>query len=135
VVGAGTGYGAALLAACGVQVAALEQDEALLAIARQALPGVAPGVRLVSGPLAAGRQEGAPWDVIMIEGAVRAIPPGIAAQVRRDGGRLVTVVAPEGGAMAAVLAEPSSTGLRAQPEFDCATPLLPPLLPAPSFVF
>ena len=34
VVGAGAGYGAAVLAACGAAVTALEEDEALLALAR-----------------------------------------------------------------------------------------------------
>ena len=75
VVGAGTGYGAALLAACGPRVTALEEDPALLAIARRALPEVAPEVSLVSGPLAAGWPAGAPYDLILLEGAVQRIPP------------------------------------------------------------
>ena len=54
VVGAGTGYGAAVLAACGCRVTALEDDPDLLALADAALPREAPGVTLVSGPLAAG---------------------------------------------------------------------------------
>ncbi len=142
VVGAGPGYGAALLAACGGQVTALEEDEALLAIARRMLPEFAPGATLVAGPLAAGQAGGAPWDVILIEGAVRAIPPAIALQLNPAGGRLVTVLTPgnvvSGGQ--GVLAEPGQHGapsamLRAAPIFDCATPLLPPLLPAQAFQF
>ncbi len=142
VVGAGPGYGAALMAACGGQVTALEEDEALLAIARRTLPEFAPGARLVAGPLAAGQAAGAPWDVILIEGAVRAIPAAIALQLNPVGGRLVTVLTPgnivSGGQ--GVLAEPGrhnapSATLRAAPIFDCATPLLPPLLPASSFQF
>ncbi len=54
VVGAGTGYGAAVLAACGCRVVALEEDPALLAIAETFLPQEAPGVTLASGPLSAG---------------------------------------------------------------------------------
>ena len=54
VIGAGTGYGAAVLAACGCRVTALEEDPALLAIAGSVLPSQAPNVNLVSGPLAAG---------------------------------------------------------------------------------
>ena len=42
VVGAGGGYGAAVLAACGANVTALEEDEALLGLARQLLPAIAP---------------------------------------------------------------------------------------------
>lgn len=138
VVGAGTGYGAALMAACGGQVMALEEDEALLAIARRALPGVAMGIRIVVGPLAAGLAAGAPWDVILIEGAVRTIPPAIAVQLNPDGGRLVTVLAQGNGASGGqgVLAEPvANAGLRSLPAFDCSTPLLRPLLPAPAFQF
>ena len=135
VVAAGTGYGAAVLAACGAEVTALEEDEALLAIARRVLPEFAPRVALVQGPLAAGWSSGAPWDVIMVEGAVREIPPAIEGQVRTESGRLVTVLRRPGVTGRAVLAEPSSIGLRAQPEFDCATPLLPPLEPTPAFTF
>lgn len=132
VVAAGTGYGAALLAACGAQVTAIEDDAALLAIARAVLGAVTPGVILGAGRSA----PGGPWDAILIEGAVRAIPPQIAAEVAPNG-RLATVIAPLSGNGYAVLAEPSAKPgeLRAQPIFDCATPLLPAFRPAPSFQF
>jgi len=137
VVGAGAGYGAAVLAACGGQVTALEEDEALLAIARTVLPGLAPGVRIQAGPLPAGWPAGAPYDVVMIEGAVRAIPEALGLQVRADGGRLVTVLAERAGAGHGVLAEHAGPGgvLRAQPVFDCATPLLPAFAARPTFQF
>ncbi len=137
VVAAGPGYGAAILAACGGQVTALEEDEALLAAARAVLPTVAPGVRIQAGPLTHGWPAGAPWDVVMIEGAVRAIPDSLGLQVRRDGGRLVTVLAERAGAGHGVLAEHSGAAgvLRAQPMFDCATPLLPPFAARPAFQF
>lgn len=135
VVGAGSGYGAALLAACGAAVTALEEDPALIALARGALPRSAPEVQLVSGPLAAGWGEGAPWDIILIEGALPAIPPAISSQLRADGGRLVTVLAGRGRTSQAVLAERTEAGLRAQPVFDCATPILPAFRPAPAFEF
>jgi protein-L-isoaspartate(D-aspartate) O-methyltransferase len=134
VAAAGTGYGAALLAACGTRVTALEEDPALLALAKRALTELAPEVSIVSGPLAAGWPAGAPYDVILLEGAVQAIPPAIAQQLRNNGGRLVAVVS-DGRVSQAVLAEATSAGLRAQPMFDCAVPLLPSLLPAPAFAF
>lgn len=137
VVGAGAGYGAALLAACGARVTALEEDPALLALAASILPEVAPGVALVQGPLASGWPAGAPWACILIEGAVAEIPAGLAAQVQPDGGRLVTVLRQPGAHGRGVLAEPSGRSglLRAMPEFDCATPTLPMLRPAPGFRF
>src|SRR5262249_14773755 len=70
VVAAGTGYGAALLAACGARVTALEDSTSLQSIARTVLAELAPSVSLVTGPLAAGWPAGAPYDVILIEGAV-----------------------------------------------------------------
>ncbi len=51
------------------------------------------GVSLVAGPLGAGWPPGAPYDVILIEGAVRDIPPAIGEQLHRQTGRLVTVCA------------------------------------------
>jgi protein-L-isoaspartate(D-aspartate) O-methyltransferase len=135
VVAAGVGYGAAVLAACGLRVTALEEDPALLALARHALTEVAPDVSVVSGMLSAGWPTGAPYDVILLEGAVRTIPPALAQQLRNNGGRLVTVLCTDGRTSQAVLAEASGAGLRAQPMFDCPSPLLPSLLPAPAFAF
>ncbi len=135
VVAAGTGYGAAVLSQCGPRVTAVEEDPGLLALARDVLGAEAPGVSLVTGPLAAGWPSGAPYDIILIEGAVREIPAAIAKQLKAEGGRLVAVIAGPGRTNQAVLAEATQFGLRAQPVFDCGTPALPSLLPAPEFVF
>jgi protein-L-isoaspartate(D-aspartate) O-methyltransferase len=133
VVGAGTGYGAALLAACGARVTALEEVAALQAASRSMLAELAPSVSLVSGPLASGWPPGAPYDAILIEGAVPEIPPAIGDQLHRLSGRLVAVIS--GSICQAVLAEATAVGLRAQPMFDCATAPLPSLLPSTGFVF
>src|SRR4051794_24236294 len=127
VVGAGAGYGAAVLAACGAAVTGLEEDESLLALGREVLSEIAPAMTLQAGPLAAGLP--GPWDVILIEGAVSEIPRTIGAQVSPHTGRLVTVLASSPGLGQGVLAEPVNPGapnpvLRAQPHFDCATPFL-----------
>lgn len=135
VVGAGVGYGAAVLSACGCRVTALEEDQTLLARARAALAETAPGVALVSGPLAAGWAQGAPYDVILIEGALREVPQAIAAQLRNEGGRLVTVLASGTRVGQAIVAEMTPAGLGMQPAFDSATPPLPSLQPAPVFEF
>ncbi len=135
VVAAGPGYGAALLAACGARVTALEDTPDLYALASRALAETAPGVELVAGPLAAGWPAGAPYDVILIEGAVREIPPAYAMQLRAGGGRLAAVRQAAGAMGQAVLAEPTPFGLRSRPMFDCAAPPIPSLLPKPAFVF
>jgi protein-L-isoaspartate(D-aspartate) O-methyltransferase len=135
VVAAGTGYGAAILASCGARVTALEEDASLLAIAHEKLAEFAPSVSLVSGALSAGWPAGAPYDAILIEGAVQTIPPRIGEQLHRETGRLVAICIGDNGCGQAVLAEVTPAGLRAQPMFDCATPLIPELVKTPGFVF
>src|ERR1700753_2753193 len=70
IVGAATGYSAAVLNACGCRVTALDEDRDLLSMADAALPREAIGVTLVAGPLAAGWPPNAPYDLVLIEGAV-----------------------------------------------------------------
>ena len=53
VIGAGSGYSAAVLAATGCEVTALEENAELAALAKSVLDRLAPGVTLVSGPLQA----------------------------------------------------------------------------------
>jgi protein-L-isoaspartate(D-aspartate) O-methyltransferase len=134
VVAAGAGYGAAVLADCGCRVTALEQDADLAAQAREVLMDLAPTVSVVTGPLDAGWNAGAPYDLIVIEGAVPEIPAALAGQLRNEGGRLVAVIR-AGRTGQAVLAEATPAGLRAQPVFDCATPVLPSLRAEPVFQF
>jgi protein-L-isoaspartate(D-aspartate) O-methyltransferase len=135
VVGAGTGYGAAVLAACGCRVIALEEDPALLAMATKILATEAPGVTLVSGPLAAGWTAQAPYDLVLIEGSVPEIPPALAAQTQQESGRVMTVVNVGGRVSQAVIAEATPLGLGVSPLFDCATPAIPSLRKAPVFAF
>jgi protein-L-isoaspartate(D-aspartate) O-methyltransferase len=135
IVGTGTGYSAAVLAACGCRVFALEEDRALLAIADAVLPREAPGVTLGSGPLAAGWPAEAPFDLIIIEGAVPEIPPALAVQVRQEIGRILTAIYGAGRITQAVIAEATAFGLGISPLFDCATPPIPSLRKAPVFAF
>jgi protein-L-isoaspartate(D-aspartate) O-methyltransferase len=135
VIGACTGYGAAVLAACGCRVTALEEDPALLAIAGSVLPRLAPSVNLVSGPLAEGWPSHGPFDLILIEGAVPDIPPALVPQTRQDTGRILAALHTPGRVTQAVMAEATSFGLSFSPLFDCATHPLPSLRKAPAFSF
>jgi protein-L-isoaspartate(D-aspartate) O-methyltransferase len=135
VVAAGTGYGAALLAACGARVTALEEVASLQTVARAVLAELAPSVGLVTGPLAAGWPPGAPYDVILIEGAIHEVPQAIGDQLHHQTGRLITILAGAARLGQAVLGEAHAGGLRMQPMFDCATPPIPSLMPSPGFVF
>lgn len=135
VVGAGAGYGAALLSACGASVTALEEDTALLALARAVLPSLAPSVAIVEGRLADGWKAAAPYDLILVEGAVAELPAALAGLLRGDGGRIVAILKPGPRVGQAVLCRIAGGRLHPQPVFDCAVPLLPMLQPAPGFVF
>jgi protein-L-isoaspartate(D-aspartate) O-methyltransferase len=135
VVAAGTGYGAAVLTACGCRVTALEDDPALLSIARAALTAEAPGVALVSGSLSAGWPTQAPYDLVLIEGAVSAIPAALAAQLHQETGRLLTAIRHDGGITQAVQAEATNAGVAISVLFDCGTPEIPSLRKAPAFAF
>jgi len=68
-------------------------------------------------------------------GGGAAPPPAIVAQLRQDAGRLVTVIRGLAGPGQAVQGEATPAGLRLWPQFDCATPPIPALLPAPAFTF
>jgi protein-L-isoaspartate(D-aspartate) O-methyltransferase len=81
VVGAGTGYSAAILSAIGLNVTALESSAELAAAARSAK------VKIVEGPLEEGYPKGAPYNQILFDGAVEYIPDAIVDQLA-DGGRL-----------------------------------------------
>ena len=85
VIGAATGYAAAVLARLAGSVTALEEDAALAATARQTLAGT--GVAVVEGPLAEGWPTGAPYDFILFDGAVEYVPPAIVSQAG-EGGRI-----------------------------------------------
>jgi protein-L-isoaspartate(D-aspartate) O-methyltransferase len=89
VIGAGSGYSAAVLAKMGLEVVAVESSSELAGQARQA------GVEIVEAPLEGGNPKGGSYDQILIDGAVEAIPDAIVAQLA-DGGRLGTALIDRG---------------------------------------
>lgn len=91
-VGCGSGYSTAVLAHIAGFVVALENDQALVAEAGRRLAALGyENVSVVEGPLPAGHAAQAPYDVIVVEGAVDEIPDALIGQLK-DGGRLVAVV-------------------------------------------
>jgi protein-L-isoaspartate(D-aspartate) O-methyltransferase len=135
VVGAGTGYEAALLSMLARGVVALEEDAELARRCRSALVDHAiAAVAAVEGPLGQGCRARAPYDVILFGGAVAKVPSEIAAQLA-EGGRIVAVVRPGGGIGRAVLTTRAGGVLARRDLFDAATPLLPGFQPKPAFVF
>lgn len=86
-IGAATGYSAALLANLGAQVTAIEEEGG---------PEIAvAGVTVVRGALNAGAPAGAPYDVLFIDGAVEEVPAALVQQLA-DGARVVTGIIERG---------------------------------------
>ncbi len=134
-IGAATGYVTALLARLAAQVVAVECDAGLISMARARLKDLgATNVTLVEGPLERGHPAAAPYDVILIGGAVAAIPDDVARQLA-EGGRLVTVLQPGHGMGQGAVMTRVEGMLSRRPVFDAATALLPGFEPVPAFVF
>lgn len=89
VVGAGTGYSAAVLGEIGLDVVALENSTEFAARARSL------GINAVEGSLESGSAEGGPYDQILIDGAVEVIPDALISQLA-EGGRLGTALIDRG---------------------------------------
>lgn len=118
VVGAGSGYAAAVLAELAGTVTALEEDAAL------AGDGPVPAhVSRVSGPLAKGWSKGAPYDLILFDGAVEYVPPAIVAQLA-DGGRLAAPIV-EKGVTRLAMGRKAGGGFGLVPFADAEAPALP----------
>ncbi len=138
VVGAGTGYAAAVAARCGARVTAIEEDAGLIAIARAATARRIPpdALRIVQGPLAEGAPDQAPFDAILIEGEIPEVPAAIVAQLA-EGGRLATVLAAaaRGSSSRAVIGRRAGGAFGLADAFDCATLPLPAFRRQAGFVF
>ena len=79
VVGSGTGYSAAVLREMGLSVVALEADQSLASAAEAA------GIATVVAEPAKGWAKDAPYDLILLDGAVEEIPAALVKQLATDG--------------------------------------------------
>lgn len=130
-IGAGMGYAAALLTHLVAEVVAVEEDDVLFAAARDALAGT--GVRLIHGPLADGHAAGAPYDAILIDGAVDRIPDALIEQMA-DGGRLAAGLI-DGGVGRLVVGRRGGAGFGVRAFEDAEPGRLPGFSKPPAFVF
>ena len=125
VLAAGSGYAAAILAHMGLQVLAIESDPALAALARNAvqLALTANHPQIRQGDPRLGAPEGAPFQLILVEGAIETLPSAILAQLG-EGGRLVTVRRRVGNVGRAVLYRRAGGAVSEIMGLDAAAPLL-----------
>lgn len=134
-IGVGTGYAATILARLAARVVAVESEPQLAAVARtQLAAGDGHGVTLIEGRLEDGHPAAQPYDVILIDGAVAAVPDALSRQLG-TGGRLVTVLKRGAGMGQGVLMTRVGGVLSYRPLFEAGTPLLPAFQAAPGFVF
>lgn len=130
VIGASSGYAAAVLAQLVAQVVALEEDPALAALGAPALP---PTVQQVSGPLDAGWIVAAPYDVILFDGAVQRVPPAIVSQLAA-GGRIAAALV-ENGVTRLAIGRGTAGSFGMTVFADAEAPILPGFAVAEGFRF
>jgi protein-L-isoaspartate(D-aspartate) O-methyltransferase len=129
VVGAGSGYSAAVLGLLVAEVVALEEDSGVAAIGQITGGNIAS----VSGPLVEGWRLAAPYDIILFDGAVEQVPEAIVDQLA-DGGRLAAPLVDRGVVRLSIgRKQGSAFGMTSVVEADC--PHLPGFAPPPGFTF
>lgn len=127
VVGCGSGYSAAVLEALGLSVLGLESSPGLAARAREL------GIDVVEGPLEEGWKAKAPYDLILIDGAVEFIPEAIISQLT-DHGRLGTALIDRGISRLAV-GRRAGDGFGLQTMVDSGAAALPGFRKPRAFTF
>jgi protein-L-isoaspartate(D-aspartate) O-methyltransferase len=130
-VGAGSGYTAALLEKLAAHVTALEEDAALLTFARENLAGLR--VELVEGPLNQGWAAAAPYDLIVIDGLVEQVPDALVDQLA-ESGRLACAIFDRGASRLAV-GRKAGAGFGLDLFADCEAAALPGFARPKTFVF
>lgn len=131
IVGAATGYTAAVVAEIALQVTALEENEALIGLGRDALAGS--GVELAHGPLNQGWTAGAPYDLIIVDGLVEQVPDILTEQLA-DGGRVACALLDRGASRLAI-GRKSGAGFGLDLFADCDAVALPGFAKPKTFVF
>ena len=134
-IGCATGYSTAVLAKLAATVVAVEEHPEFLREANRVLAELTiDNTAVIEGHLTEGCPRQAPYDAIVIEGAVEQIPDAIIRQLG-DGGRLVCIVAGAGGLGKGTLVTRYGGTVNRRAVFDAGTPLLPGFERRPTFAF
>lgn len=138
IIGALSGYSAAVLSGMARAVVALESDAAMTDAAKTVLTerGCA-NVTCVTSPLEAGWAAAAPYDVIVIEGGIETIAEALKAQLAGNG-RLVAIENAGGVGRAVVLQKAGPKGqetLSRRVVFEAAAACLPGFARTKAFAF
>ena len=136
VVGASTGYGAAIMARLAGSVIAVETRTQMVEKAQETLVSIGTDNAVaIKGRLTEGFANEGPYDAILIEGAVETMPERILEQLG-NGGRLVAVWRPEDAAVgvASIWTKAGNEFVR-KPLFDAQVPVLDEFRCKRDFVF
>ena len=133
-VGCATGYSAAVLALLAKAVVAVEQDGDLVREASDRLAAVgAENATVVRNVLVKGAKAQAPYDVIVVEGAIEETPQTLLSQLN-ESGRLVAMVQ-QGAQGRAHLFVREKGRIGSRPDFDASVPVLVGFRKSVGFVF
>lgn len=133
-IGCATGYSSAVLSRLCSTVVALECDSGLAETARLNLAeSDIDNVIVVDGPLGEGYPDQAPYNAILLGGAVPEIGSALTDQLA-DGGRVAGVVADGPGPGCATCATRTGARTSSRVAFDASTPPLPGFARAERFV-
>jgi protein-L-isoaspartate(D-aspartate) O-methyltransferase len=130
--GTGLGYGAAVMAALGARVVAVE-EAGMAPLARVRLDaGGCLGVKVVTAPLDLGAPLDGPYDAIIVQGAVQTIPETILSQLK-EGGRIGAIFM-EGALGVARIGHKNVGAVNWRYAFNATAPVLPGFEVRPTFV-
>ena len=121
-----------MLARLGRSLVAVEENHALAALARDTLTD-AGNITVVAGPLDQGHAEAAPYDLILIDGAVEVVPDSLVEQLA-DGGRLATGLI-DGSVTRLAIGRRAGHGFGLVPFADSAAAALPGFARPREFTF
>lgn len=134
VVGCGTGYSAAILARLAGSVVALEEHEELANVATRLLLATdTANVTVVNAKLSQGWPEVAPYDAILLDGAVEVVPAAILSQLKPHAA--LAAIEMSDRISRAMLFERVGKEVSKRPRFEAWATLLPGFARQNDFVF
>lgn len=141
VIGGSTGYSSMVLSHLGCKVTMVEEQRELADAARRIFSELGAGnVKVQMGGLQAGHKTGAPYDVILIDGAVEYVPDTLIKQLA-EGGRLVAIICQNtidvptvSGVGQVMVMTKQGEQLHSRVVGDASVPVLPPFVKEDKFV-
>ncbi len=132
--GCGLGYSAAVLSRLAEAVVAVEDDAAMAAEAESLLSEIAAdNVAVIEGPLTEGAPQHGPYDAIIVEGGVEAVPEPLLDQVK-EGGKIGCIFM-EGALGVCRIGLKTDGKVTWRYAFNAAAPVIPGFRRAPAFQF